>query len=111
MFVDRARITVKSGKGGNGSVSFRREPFVPEGGPDGGDGGKGGDVIFEANNSYRTLMDFRYKRKYEAPAGEDGMKKKKYGKNGEDLVIMVPPGTNGDRRTYRPGYEGPGSPR
>ena len=93
MFVDRARITVNSGKGGNGSVSFRREPFVPEGGPDGGDGGKGGDVIFEANNSYRTLMDFRYKRKYEAPAGEDGMKKKKYGKNGEDLVIMVPPGT------------------
>lgn len=93
MFVDRARITVKSGKGGNGSVSFRREPFVPEGGPDGGDGGKGGDVIFEANNSYRTLMDFRYKRKYEAPNGEDGMKKKKYGKNGEDLVIMVPPGT------------------
>ena len=62
MFVDRARITVKSGKGGNGSVSFRREPFVPEGGPDGGDGGKGGDVIFEANNSYRTLMDFRYKK-------------------------------------------------
>ncbi len=93
MFVDRARITVKSGKGGNGSVSFRREPFVPEGGPDGGDGGKGGDVIFEANNSYRTLMDFRYKRKYEAPSGEDGMKKKKFGKNGEDLVIMVPPGT------------------
>ena len=74
MFVDRARITVKSGKGGNGCVSFRREPFVPEGGPDGGDGGKGGDVIFEANNSYRTLMDFRYKKKYEAPAGEDGMK-------------------------------------
>ncbi len=93
MFVDRARITVKSGKGGNGCVSFRREPFVPEGGPDGGDGGKGGDVIFEANNSYRTLMDFRYKKKYEAPAGEDGMKKKKYGKSGEDLVIMVPPGT------------------
>lgn len=93
MFVDRARITVKSGKGGNGSVSFRREPFVPEGGPDGGDGGKGGDVIFEANNSYRTLMDFRYKRKYEAPNGEDGMKKKKYGKSGEDLIIMVPPGT------------------
>ncbi len=93
MFVDRARITVKSGKGGNGSVSFRREPFVPEGGPDGGDGGKGGDVIFEANNSYRTLMDFRYKKKYEAPAGEDGMKRKKFGKNGEDLVIMVPPGT------------------
>lgn len=93
MFVDRAKISIKSGKGGNGCVSFRREPFVPEGGPDGGDGGKGGDVIFEANNSYRTLMDFRYKRKYEAPAGEDGMKKKRYGKQGEDLVIMVPPGT------------------
>lgn len=93
MFVDRARITVKSGKGGNGSVSFRREPFVPEGGPDGGDGGKGGDVIFEASNSYRTLMDFKYKKKYEAQSGEDGMKKKKFGKNGENLVIKVPPGT------------------
>lgn len=63
MFVDRARITVKSGKGGNGSVSFRREPFVPEGGPDGGDGGKGGDVIFEQINSYRTLMEFPLQEK------------------------------------------------
>ena len=93
MFIDRAKINVKSGKGGNGSVSFRREPFVPEGGPDGGDGGRGGSIIFQANGSYRTLMDFKYKKKYEAENGEDGKKKKKFGKNGEDLVIMVPKGT------------------
>ncbi len=93
MFVDRAEITIKSGKGGNGSVSFRREPFVPEGGPDGGDGGKGGDVIFFADNNMRTLMDFRYKRKYVAEDGQDGMKKKCFGKNGANLVIKVPPGT------------------
>lgn len=93
MFVDRARILIRSGKGGNGAVSFRREPFVPEGGPDGGDGGKGGDVIFEADENLRTLMDFRYKRKYEAENGQDGMKKKRYGKNGKDLVIKVPVGT------------------
>lgn len=93
MFVDRARITIRSGRGGNGAVTFRREPFVPEGGPDGGDGGKGGDVIFEASTRYRTLMDFRYKRKYHAQSGESGMKRKKYGKKGEDLVIMVPVGT------------------
>ena len=93
MFVDRAKIFIRSGKGGNGAVSFRREPFVPEGGPDGGDGGKGGDVIFEADENMRTLMDFRYKRKYEAENGQDGMKKKRYGKNGEDLIIKVPVGT------------------
>lgn len=93
MFVDRAKIFIKSGKGGNGCVSFRREPFVPEGGPDGGDGGKGGDVIFQADRNLRTLMDFRYKRKYEAENGQDGMKKKKYGKNGENLIIKVPMGT------------------
>lgn len=93
MFVDRARIRIRSGRGGNGAVTFRREPFVPEGGPDGGDGGKGGDVIFEASTRYRTLMDFRYKRKYHAESGESGMKRKKYGKKGEDLVIMVPVGT------------------
>ncbi|MGN0658750.1 MAG: GTPase ObgE [Emergencia sp.] len=93
MFVDRARIFIRSGKGGNGCVSFRREPFVPEGGPDGGDGGKGGDVIFQADRNLRTLMDFRYKRKYEAENGQDGMKKKKFGKNGKDLVIKVPMGT------------------
>lgn len=93
MFVDRAKIHIKSGKGGNGAVSFRREPFVPEGGPDGGDGGKGGDIIFMADENLRTLMDFRYRRKYEAENGQDGMKKKKYGKNGQDLVIKVPVGT------------------
>lgn len=93
MFVDRAKILIKSGKGGNGAVSFRREPFVPEGGPDGGDGGKGGDVVFKADKNMRTLMDFRYKRKYEAQNGQDGMKKKRYGKNGEDLIIKVPVGT------------------
>ena len=93
MFVDRARIFIKSGKGGDGAVSFRREPFVPEGGPDGGDGGKGGDVIFQADENLRTLMDFRYKRKYEAENGQNGMRKKRYGKNGQDLVIKVPVGT------------------
>ena len=93
MFVDRAKITVRSGKGGDGCVSFRREPYVPAGGPDGGDGGKGGDVVFVVDKNLRTLMDFRYKRKYEAESGQDGMKKKKFGKNGEDLIVRVPPGT------------------
>ena len=77
MFVDRAKITIISGKGGNGCVSFRREPFVPEGGPDGGDGGDGGDVIFQADGNMRTLMDFRYKRKFQAENGHNGMKRKK----------------------------------
>ena len=93
MFADRARISIRSGKGGNGAVTFRREPYVPEGGPDGGDGGKGGDVIFEADSNLRTLMDFRYKRKYEAENGQDGMKRKRFGKAGQDLVIKVPVGT------------------
>lgn len=93
MFIDRAKISIVSGKGGDGAVSFRREPYVPEGGPDGGDGGRGGDVIFMADSNLRTLMDFRYKRKYKAENGENGMKKKKFGKNGEPLVIKVPPGT------------------
>ena len=93
MFVDRAKIFIKSGKGGDGAVSFRREPFVPEGGPDGGDGGKGGDVIFLADENLRTLMDFRYKRKYEAEDGQNGMRKKRYGRNGQDLTIKVPVGT------------------
>lgn len=93
MFVDRAKILIRSGKGGNGCVSFRREPFVPEGGPDGGNGGKGGDVVFEADENLRTLMDFRYRKKYEAENGADGMRKKRFGKNGEDLIIKVPVGT------------------
>ena len=82
MLVDKARITIVSGKGGNGAVSFRREPFVPEGGPDGGDGGNGGNVVFLADRNLRTLMDFRYKKKYEAENGQNGMKKKCYGKKG-----------------------------
>lgn len=93
MFVDRAKINIRSGKGGDGAVTFRREPYVPEGGPDGGDGGKGGDVVFKADNSLRTLMDFRYKRKYQAENGQNGMKKKRFGKKGADLIIKVPPGT------------------
>jgi GTPase len=93
MFIDQAKIVIKSGKGGNGSVSFRREPFVPEGGPDGGDGGRGGSVIFLADENLRTLMDFRYKKKYEAENGQDGMKRNKFGKSGEDMIIKVPPGT------------------
>lgn len=93
MFVDKAQIFIKSGKGGNGAVSFRREPFVPQGGPDGGNGGKGGDVILLADRNLRTLMDFRYKRKYEAQNGEDGRGRQQFGKDGEDLIIKVPVGT------------------
>lgn len=93
MFIDRAKIKIISGKGGDGAVTFRREPYVPEGGPDGGDGGKGGDVVFKADRSLRTLMDFRYKKKYQAENGENGRKKKQYGKGGKDLVIRVPEGT------------------
>jgi GTP-binding protein len=93
MFIDQAKIFIKSGKGGNGSVSFRREPFVPEGGPDGGDGGRGGSVIFVADENLRTLMDFKYKKKYEAETGQGGMKRNKFGKSGEDMIIKVPPGT------------------
>lgn len=93
MFVDRAKISIKSGKGGDGCVSFRREPYVPEGGPNGGDGGKGGNVVFQADRNLRTLMDFRYKRKYEAEPGQNGMKYNKFGKDGKDLIIKVPCGT------------------
>lgn len=93
MLVDKARIRIISGKGGNGCVSFRREPFVPEGGPDGGDGGKGGDVIIRASRNLTTLMDFKYNKKFKAENGQDGMRKKCFGKNGEDLIIDVPVGT------------------
>ncbi len=93
MFVDRAKIHIKSGKGGNGAVTFRRDPYVPNGGPDGGDGGKGGSIIFMADRNLRTLMDFKYKRKYEAEAGQNGMSRNKFGKDGQDLIIKVPMGT------------------
>ena len=93
MFIDKARIFVTSGNGGNGAVSFRREKYVPAGGPDGGDGGNGASVIFEVDLGLRTLMDFKYQRKYVAEHGEDGSKKRKAGRNGEDLILKVPPGT------------------
>lgn len=93
MFADRARITIKSGKGGDGHVSFRREKYVPNGGPDGGDGGKGGDIIFVVDPGLNTLVDFRQKRKYAAGPGEEGGKRNCHGKNGADLVIKVPAGT------------------
>ena len=93
MFVDKAEITVKAGKGGNGAVSFHREKYVAAGGPDGGDGGCGGDIIIKADMSMSTLMDFRYKRKYAAGNGADGSGRNKTGKDGEDLCIFVPNGT------------------
>lgn len=93
MFIDKARIFVKAGNGGNGAVAFRKEKYVPAGGPDGGDGGHGSSVIFEVDLGLRTLMDFKYQRKYVAPAGGDGTKGKRAGKNGEDLVLKVPAGT------------------
>lgn len=93
MFVDRAEIKIISGKGGNGAVTFRRDPFVPDGGPDGGDGGDGGNVIFVADSNLRTLMDLKYKHKYQAENGQNGMKRNCYGKKGADLYIKVPVGT------------------
>lgn len=93
MFADRAQIYIKSGKGGDGHVSFRRELYVPNGGPDGGDGGRGGDIIFEVDKGLNTLYEFRHNRNYKAQPGEDGGKKNKPGKNGEDLIIKVPEGT------------------
>lgn len=93
MFIDRARIYIKAGDGGNGAVSFRREKYVPAGGPDGGDGGKGGDIVFEVDEGLRTLIDFKYRRKYVAESGENGGSAKRTGKSGRDLLIRVPPGT------------------
>lgn len=93
MFVDTAKIYIKAGNGGNGLVSFRREKYVPAGGPDGGDGGKGGDIIFEVDKDMSTLMDFRYRKVYKAKNGEDGRTAKSSGKDGEDLIIKVPPGS------------------
>lgn len=93
MFADRAKIIIKSGKGGDGHVSFRREKYVPDGGPDGGDGGKGGDVIFVIDDGLNTLNDYRHRRKFAAQPGEEGGKKNCHGKNGEDLILKVPEGT------------------
>ncbi len=93
MFVDRAEIVVRSGNGGNGIVSFRREKYVPAGGPDGGNGGKGGDVIFVVDTGLRTLMDFNYTKLFKAENGADGQSRKSSGKNGGDCIIRVPMGT------------------
>ena len=93
MFADRAKIIIKSGKGGDGHVSFRREKYVPDGGPDGGDGGKGGDIIFQVDPGLNTLTDYRHRRKFAARPGEEGGKKNCHGKNGEDLILKVPEGT------------------
>lgn len=93
MFADRAKIIIRSGKGGDGHVSFRREKFVPDGGPDGGDGGRGGDVIFEVDDGLNTLIDYRHHRKFSATDGEPGGKKRCHGSDGQDIVLKVPLGT------------------
>ena len=93
MFADRAKIIIKSGKGGDGHVSFRREKYVPDGGPDGGDGGKGGDIVFVVDEGLNTLTDYRHRRKFAAEPGQEGGKKNCHGKNGEDLILKVPEGT------------------
>ena len=93
MFADRAKIIIRSGKGGNGHVSFRRELFVPDGGPDGGDGGRGGDVIFVVDEGLNTLSEYRHRRKFSATDGEEGGKRKCHGKDGEDIILKVPEGT------------------
>lgn len=92
-FIDKAKLYIEAGKGGDGVVAFRREAHVPKGGPAGGDGGKGGSVIFEATNSLTTLLDLRYNREYKAPAGENGMPKRMHGADAKDRVIRVPVGT------------------
>ena len=93
MFADRARIIIRSGKGGDGCVSFRREKYVANGGPDGGDGGKGGDIIFQVDEGMNTLIDYRHKKKYAAKDGEPGRKRRCHGANGQDLILKVPAGT------------------
>jgi len=92
-FIDRSKISVRAGDGGNGKSSFRREKFVPKGGPDGGDGGKGGDVVLEVDANVNTLLNFRFNRKYTAENGDAGDRKKQYGRGAEDCVIKVPQGT------------------
>ena len=92
-FVDQTKIEVQAGKGGDGMVAFRHEKFMPNGGPAGGDGGRGGSIIFVADNGLRTLMDFRYRRKFKAEPGENGRIKAQYGKAAKDLYLKVPVGT------------------
>ena len=93
MFIDKAVIKIKAGDGGNGAVAFHREKYVASGGPDGGDGGKGGDIVFQVDDNLSTLADFKYKRKYKAPNGADGQGSRRNGKKGDDLIIKVPRGT------------------
>ncbi|MFB9279200.1 GTPase ObgE [Cohnella cellulosilytica] len=93
MFVDKAKIFVKGGNGGDGLVAFRRELYVPEGGPAGGDGGNGGDVVFRVDEGLRTLMDFRYQKHFKAPRGEKGRNKSQHGANADHMIVRVPPGT------------------
>ena len=102
MFIDIAKIKIISGKGGDGKVSFHREKYIAAGGPDGGDGGRGGSVVFRVDDNLSTLLDFRYKKKYAAPNGENGMGKRMKGKDGEDLVIRVPRGTPRSCATRKP---------
>ena len=104
MFVDKAAIMVRAGTGGNGAVSFHREKYVTAGGPDGGDGGRGGDIVLVTDTNMSTLMDFRYKRKYTAENGADGSGRTRTGKDGQDLIIRVPNGT-----VIRGNCSGPGS--
>ncbi|WP_026672466.1 GTPase ObgE [Alkalihalobacterium bogoriense] len=93
MFIDKVKVFVKGGDGGNGMVAYRREKYVPKGGPAGGDGGKGADVVFEVDEGLRTLMDFRYQRHFKASRGEHGRPKNQHGKNAEPMIVRVPPGT------------------
>ena len=102
MLYDRARIQVQAGRGGDGSASFRREAHVPRGGPDGGDGGHGGDVVVECDDSLRDLQAFRRRTAYRADAGGDGGASLRHGANGETLVVRVPPGTHGARPRTAP---------